>query len=327
MYEAGKVAASCQALVCDRHLLYTWMMVTIVDVSPRDGLQNEATLLPTATKVALIEQLIAAGVRRIEATSFVHPKLVPQMADAEAVMAAVPRRGDVSYIGLVLNRRGLERALAAGVDEVNAVVVASDTFNRRNQGIGTDQSLQDWAAIAVAARDAGVRASITIAAAFGCPFEGEVPVARVAEVARQALDAGPDELAIADTIGVGVPRQVHQLGRAIRAIDRQVPLRIHLHNTRNTGYANAVAAVDAGFATLDASVGGIGGCPFAPNATGNIATEDLTYLLERQGEVTGLDLDGLRSAGSWIAEQLGSPAPALLGRAGGFPDAGTDLGS
>jgi hydroxymethylglutaryl-CoA lyase len=301
-------------------------MVTIVDVSPRDGLQNEATLLGTGTKVALIERLIASGVRRIEATSFVHPKRVPQMADAEAVMAAVPRRDDVSYIGLVLNRRGLDRALAAGVDEVNAVVVASDTFNRRNQGVGTEESLDDWAAIADAAHAAGVRASLTIAAAFGCPFEGEVPAERVIDIAGRALQAGPDELAIADTIGVGVPRQVHELAAGILPIAAAVPLRIHLHNTRNTGYANAVAAVDAGFATLDASVGGIGGCPFAPNATGNIATEDLTSLLERQGEPTGLDLDRLREAGSWIARQLGSPAPALLGRAGGFPDAGPDVG-
>jgi hydroxymethylglutaryl-CoA lyase len=290
-------------------------MVTIVDVSPRDGLQNEATLLGTGTKVALIERLIASGVRRIEATSFVHPKRVPQMADAEAVMAAVPRRDDVSYIGLVLNRRGLDRALAAGVDEVNAVVVASDTFNRRNQGVGTEESLDDWAAIADAAHAAGVRASLTIAAAFGCPFEGEVPAERVIDIAGRALQAGPDELAIADTIGVGVPRQVHELAAGILPIAAAVPLRIHLHNTRNTGYANAVAAVD-----------GIGGCPFAPNATGNIATEDLTYLLERQGEPTGLDLDRLREAGSWIARQLGSPAPALLGRAGGFPDAGPDVG-
>jgi hydroxymethylglutaryl-CoA lyase len=302
-------------------------MVTIVDVSPRDGLQNEATLLDTATKVALIERLIAAGVRRIEATSFVHPQRVPQMADAEAVMAAVPRRDDVSYIGLVLNRRGLDRALVAGVDEVNAVVVASDTFNRRNQGVSTEESLAAWAAIAGLAHAAGVRASLTIAAAFGCPFEGEVPAERVIDLAARAMQAGPDELAIADTIGVGVPRQVHELAAGILPLAGDVPLRIHLHNTRNTGYANAVAAVDAGFATLDASVGGIGGCPFAPNATGNIATEDLTYLLERQGEPTGLDLDALREAGGFIARQLGSPAPALLGRAGGFPDPGPDVAS
>lgn len=294
-------------------------MVTVVDVSPRDGLQNEATLLATAAKVELIGRLIAAGVTRIEATSFVHPERVPQMADAEAVMAAVPRREDVSYIGLVLNRRGLDRALEAGVDEVNAVVVASDTFNRRNQGVGSEQSLADWAAIARDAHAAGVRASVTIAAAFGCPFEGEVPAERVFAIAARALEAGPDELAIADTIGVGVPRQVRTLSEGLHARRGGVPLRIHLHNTRNTGYANAVAAIDAGFATLDASVGGIGGCPFAPAATGNIATEDLTYLLDRQGVPTGLDLDGLRDTGTWIAEQLGHQAPALLGRAGGFP--------
>jgi hydroxymethylglutaryl-CoA lyase len=294
-------------------------MIAIVDVSPRDGLQNEAALLDTATKVALIERLIDAGVTRIEATSFVHPGRVPQMADAEAVMAAVPHRDEVSYIGLVLNRRGLERALAAGVDEVNAVVVASDTFNRRNQGVSTDESLAEWAAIAHAAHAADVRASITIAAAFGCPFEGEVAPERVLEIAALALEAGPDEVAVADTIGVGVPRQVHTLAQGLHEVRGEVPLRIHLHNTRNTGYANAVAAVDAGFATLDASVGGIGGCPFAPAATGNIATEDLTYLLDRQGVQTGLDLRLLSATGTWIAEQLGHQAPALLGRAGGFP--------
>jgi hydroxymethylglutaryl-CoA lyase len=302
--------------------VYTNLMVTIVDVSPRDGLQNEDTLLDTATKLALIERLVAAGVKRIEATSFVHPDRVPQMADAEAVMAGVPRHEGVSYIGLVLNRRGLERALAAEVDEVNAVVVASDTFNRRNQGVSTERSLEDWTAIAADAHAAGIRASVTIAAAFGCPFEGEVPASRVLEIAGAALEAGPDELAVADTIGVGVPRQVHTLAEGLHAHRGEVPLRIHLHNTRNTGYANAVAAVDAGFATLDASVGGIGGCPFAPAATGNIATEDLTYLLDRQGVPTGLDLSRLSAAGTWIAEQLGHDAPALLGRAGPFPPAG-----
>jgi hydroxymethylglutaryl-CoA lyase len=302
-------------------------MVAIVDVSPRDGLQNEATLLDTSTKVRLIERLIAAGLRRIEATSFVHPRRVPQMADAEAVMASVPRRDDVSYIGLVLNRRGLDRALAAGVDEVNAVVVASDTFNRRNQGVGTEESLRAWDAIADAAHAAGIRASVTIAAAFGCPFEGEVPTERVVDIADRLLQAAPDELAIADTIGVGVPRQVHELATGILPLAADVPLRIHLHNTRNTGYANAVAAVDAGFQTLDASVGGIGGCPFAPDATGNIATEDLTYLLDRQGVATGLDLDLLGSIGTWIAAQLGHPAPALLGRAGGFPEVGAAPGN
>lgn len=312
-------AASVKSLARFSNILYTSRMITVVDVSPRDGLQNESTLLAADVKVALVERLIAAGVRRIEATSFVHPERVPQMADAEAVMAAVPRRDDVAYIGLVLNRRGLERALSAGVDEVNAVVVASDTFNRKNQGVGTSESLSDWAVIAADAHAAGVRASVTIAAAFGCPFEGEVPADEVLAIAAGAMEAGPDELAIADTIGVGVPRQVHALAEGLHALRGEVPLRIHLHNTRNTGYANAVAAVDAGFATLDASVGGIGGCPFAPAATGNIATEDLTYLLDRQGVSTGLDLESLSATGRWIASHLGREAPALLGRAGGFP--------
>jgi hydroxymethylglutaryl-CoA lyase len=294
-------------------------MVTLLDVSPRDGLQNEPTIVSTAVKVALIERLVAAGVRRIEAVSFVHPERVPQMADAEAVMAAVPRREAVSYTGLVLNRRGLERALAAEVDEVNAVVVATDTFNERNQGVPTARSLADWAAMAGEARLAGVRRTVTIAAAFGCPFEGEVPVARVVEVAHEALDADPDELAIADTIGVGVPRQVHELAGALHPIVGDIPLRIHLHNTRNTGYANAIAAVEAGFSVLDASVGGIGGCPFAPAATGNIASEDLAYLLEREGHDLGMDQQLLAAAGTWIGEQLGVRVPALLGRAGPFP--------
>jgi hydroxymethylglutaryl-CoA lyase len=302
--------------------MYTNRMLTIVDVSPRDGLQNEATLLDTATKLALIERLVATGVTRIEATSFVHPERVPQMADAEAVMAGVPRRDDVSYIGLVLNRRGLDRALAAEVDEVNAVVVASDTFNRRNQGVSTERSLEDWAVIASDAHAAGVRASITIAAAFGCPFEGEVPARRVLDLASAALEAEPDELAIADTIGVGVPRQVHELAAALHPIVWDIPLRIHLHNTRNTGYANAIAAVEAGFSVLDASVGGIGGCPFAPAATGNIASEDLTYLLDREGHGVGVDQQLLAAAGTWIGEQLGVRVPALLGRAGAFPPRG-----
>jgi hydroxymethylglutaryl-CoA lyase len=294
-------------------------MVEIIEVAPRDGLQNEDVLLDTGAKVALIERALDAGVRRIEATSFVHPGKVPQMADAEAVMAAVPRDRGASYIGLVLNRRGLDRALAAEVDEVNAVVVASDTFNRRNQGVGTDESLAAWADIAAGARAAGVRASVTIAAAFGCPFEGEVPTRRVLEVSAQALEADPDELALADTIGVGVPRQVAELLQGVRDLDAAVPLRLHLHNTRNTGYANAVAAVDAGVDALDASLGGIGGCPFAPEATGNIATEDLHYLLERSGLPTGLDAEVLHDGARWLGDQLGHQVPGQLSRAGTFP--------
>jgi hydroxymethylglutaryl-CoA lyase len=290
--------------------------VEIVEVGPRDGLQNQDVLLSTAAKLELVERAIAAGLRRIEATSFVHPVKVPQMADAEAVMAGVRRVDDVRYIGLVLNRR-----VVAGVDEMNAVVVASDTFGGRNQGVTSAQSVEVWHEIAAVAQAAGVPASVTVAVAFGCPFEGEVPAARVAEIIRRAAEAGPAEIVMADTIGVGVPTQVVELVDAATAAAPGVPLRFHFHNTRNTGYANAIAAVQAGVRTLDASIGGIGGCPFAPDATGNIATEDLVYALERMGVRTGVDLDAAARAGTWVAEQLRIDPPALLGRAGAFPPA------
>jgi hydroxymethylglutaryl-CoA lyase len=302
--------------------------VEIVEVGPRDGLQNEATVLPTETKVELIRRAITAGVRRIEAVSFVHPRLVPQMADAEAVMDAVrdpqfldgvAHRGDVRFIGLVLNPRGLDRALAAGVDEVNVVVAASDGFARRNQTADRDELVRTAATIAEAARAAGVASSVVVSTAFGCPFDGEVAEQSVLDVVCALLDAGYREVAVADTIGVGVPAQVRDLIGAIRALDPQVRVRAHFHNTRNTGYANALAAVEAGADVLDASIGGIGGCPFAPAATGNIATEDLQYLLQRSGYETGLDLEGLAATGIWVAERLGRQAPALLGRAGAFP--------
>ncbi len=297
--------------------------VQIVEVSPRDGLQNEATILPTAAKVHLVERAIAAGARRIEATSFVNPARVPQMADADDVMAAVPRRDDVSYIGLALNDRGVRRALDAGCDEVNYVVVASDTFNQRNQGAPTFDSLATFEQLAATIHTAGRRASITIAASFGCPFEGEVEVARVAEIAERAVAAGADEVALADTIGVAVPADVTRRVEAVRAVVGDVPLRIHLHDTRHTGIANAWAAVEAGVHVLDASIGGIGGCPFAPAATGNIATEDLVYLLDRSGVAHGLDLAELTATVPWIEEQLGKPAAGMLARAGGFPDPAT----
>ncbi|MFG1948533.1 hydroxymethylglutaryl-CoA lyase [Nonomuraea sp. NPDC048826] len=294
--------------------------VDVVEVGPRDGLQNEPTVLGTSTKVAYIERLIRAGARRIEAVSFVHPRRVPQMADAEAVMAAVPRDAGVSYIGLVLNRRGLDRALAAGVDEVNYVVITTETFSRRNQGMGVEASLAAWHDIAAAARAAGVRVSLTVSAAFGCPFEGEVPSERVREIVERSLATPADELALADTIGVGVPRQVRDLADLVARTAPGTPLRMHFHNTRNTGYANALAAVESGVRVLDASAGGIGGCPFAPAATGNIATEDLIYALHRSGVRTGLDLDATAAAGTWICERLGkSEPPAMLGRAGSFP--------
>lgn len=295
------------------------MSITVCEVGPRDGLQNEKTLLSADAKVELIRRSVAAGVRRIEATAFVHPKRVPQMADAEEVMARVPRGGGVAYIGLVLNARGFERAARAGVDEVNMVVLATDAFSERNQGMTVEASLRAWEGIAAAAHAAGIPPSLTISAAFGCPFEGEVGVDRVRAIARRALEAGPAEIALADTIGVGVPTQVAELVAAVRDLAPDIPLRCHFHNTRNTGYANAVAAVDAGVRTLDSSAGGIGGCPFAPAATGNIATEDLVYLLERMGVPTGVDLAAAAGTGRWIGGQLGIGVPALLGRAGPFP--------
>src|SRR4051794_3093027 len=302
----------------------------IVEVGPRDGLQNEKTVLATEAKAELIRRALAAGLRRIEVASFVHPRLVPQMADAEAVVAAVTADGflpdgidrkDVTYIGLVLNERGLDRALAAGVDEINVVVAASETFSRRNQNAGVAAMLDAADAIAARAAEAGVGRSLVISTAFGCPFEGEVPPDAVLTIADRALRAGYGEVAVADTIGVGVPRQVNELVIGIRGLrgGDAVRLRAHFHNTRNTGYANALAAAENGVAALDASLGGIGGCPFAPNATGNVATEDLDYLLTRSGWTTGLRPDELAATGTWIAAQLSITPPALLGRAGPFP--------
>lgn len=297
--------------------------VQIVEVSPRDGLQNEAVLLPTAAKVELITRAIAAGARRLEVTSFVNPKRVPQMADAEAVMAALPRRPDVSYIGLALNARGFERAVKVGVTEVNYVLVATDTFSIRNNGAPTAATLDGWAEVAREAHGAGIPCSITIGAAFGCPFEGEVPVTRVVEIARRAAQHGPVEIALADTIGVGVPTDVTArfgaLAAALKNEGQDIRLRAHFHNTRNTGMANAVAAVQAGVHVLDASIGGIGGCPFATAATGNIPTEDLAWMLHRMGHGTGLDLDALIATARFLEENLGKQVPALLGRAGIFP--------
>ncbi len=294
--------------------------VEIVEVGPRDGLQSEPGVMPTAAKIEFIERLIAAGLRRLEVASFVNPKRVPQMADAEQVLAGLAKRPDVHYVGLVLNRKGFDRALAAGCTEVGMAVVASDTFNRRNQGVSTDESIAAWLDIAKAAHSAGIRAQVTVSAAFGCPFEGEMPVARVVEVACRCAEAGPFEIALADTIGVGVPAQVTELVSAVRAvIPGATRLRAHFHNTRNTGLANAWAAVQAGVTTLDASAGGIGGCPFAPAATGNIPTEDLVYMLRRSGIETGIDLDALIATGKWLQETLGRPVPGMLVKAGNFP--------
>ena len=293
--------------------------VEIVEVGPRDGLQNEPTVLSTADKVAFIGRAIAAGIRRIEVASFVNPKKVPQMADAEAVLEALPRRSDVTYIGLVLNRRGFDRAIASGCSEIGMVVAASDTFNRRNQGTSTEESIAAWLDIAAAARAAGVPAQVTISTSFGCPFEGDIPAARVVEITRQLAAGAPREIALADTIGAGVPTQVTDLIGRVRAALPAMPLRCHFHNTRNTGIANAYAAVEAGVRILDASIGGIGGCPFAPAATGNIPTEDLLFMLERMGVETGLDLEALIETGRWVGDRLGRPVPGMLAKAGSFP--------
>jgi hydroxymethylglutaryl-CoA lyase len=293
--------------------------VQIIEVGPRDGLQNESTVLSTATKVEFINRAIAAGIRRIEVASFVNPKRVPQMADAEAVVAALPRRSDVSYIGLVLNRRGFERAQAAGCNEISMAVVASDTFSKRNQGASMSEAVAAWRDIAAAAHAAGILPQVTLSAAFGCPFEGDVPVERVIDLARQVADGQPIEIAIADTIGAGVPSQVNELVTRLRAELPGMPLRCHFHNTRNTGLANAYAAVAAGVGALDASIGGIGGCPFAPAATGNIPTEDLLYMLTRMGIATGVELDPLLATSRWLQEQLGRNVPGMLVKAGSFP--------
>ncbi|MCB1624403.1 MAG: hydroxymethylglutaryl-CoA lyase [Pseudomonadales bacterium] len=293
--------------------------VEIVEVGPRDGLQSEPGVMPTAGKVEFINRLIAAGLRRIEVTSFVHPKKVPQMADAEEVLAQVERRPDVFYVGLVLNRRGFDRAQAAGCNEIGMAVVASDTFNRRNQGVGTDDSIAAWLEIASAARAANIRPQVTVSAAFGCPFEGEIPVERVIEVVKRVAEGQPHEIALADTIGVGVPAQVTELIGRVREAVPGMRIRCHFHNTRNTGIANAYAAIAAGVDALDASTGGIGGCPFAPAATGNIPTEDLVYMLQRMRISTGVDLDALIATGEWLQGVLGRPVPGMLIKAGTFP--------
>ena len=295
-------------------------VVEIVEVAPRDGLQNDPAVLTTEQKVELIERCVAAGARRIEAASFVNPARVPQMADAEAVLAALSPRHHATWIGLVLNERGMQRAAATSVGEVNVVVVCTDTFSERNSGMSTADAVAMASRVAKLARDAGRSMTVTLAAAFGCPFEGEVPVGRVTDLAAELGALDVDEVAVADTIGVAVPADVERRASAVRAVlPAGVRLRAHFHNTRNTGYANALAAQAAGVEVLDASLGGIGGCPFAPRATGNIATEDLVYALERSGIDTGMDLDALMRSAEWLGGVLERPVPGLLSRAGAFP--------
>jgi hydroxymethylglutaryl-CoA lyase len=293
--------------------------IEIVEVGPRDGLQNESVLFSAAQKLELIRRSLDAGVRRIEAASFVNPKLVPQMADAEAVSAGLIRRDDVIYIGLVLNKRGALRAMEAGMDELGAVCAASDGFAMRNQGQTSDESLAMCCEVVRLGREAGLRAQITISTAFGCPFDGEVDPRRVVEMAKVAAAAGPVEVAIADTIGVASPRDVANLVTNVRAAIAPLPVRVHFHNTRNTGLANVWAAVTAGAKTVDASLGGLGGCPFAPRATGNVPTEDVVYMLERSGFRTGLDLDRLIESAAWLSQNMGRELPGMVSKAGNFP--------
>lgn len=295
--------------------------VEIIDVGPRDGLQNEPEILDVATKVEFIRRLADAGIRRMEAVSFVNPKRVPQMAEAEEVLAALPPDDGVTYIGLVLNRRGLDRALAAGCREVNYALVASDVFSQKNQGTTIEQAVDVYEEIAAEAKAANVRCSLTISTAFGCPFQGEVPPERVIGLVERCAGDDTFEIALADTIGCAVPSQVSDLFGAVMQIAPSARFRAHFHNTRNTGLANCYAAVEAGVQSIDASAGGIGGCPFAPKATGNVPTEDLVYMLNRMGIETGVDIDRLIAAGNWIGEQLGHAIPAMIGKAGVFPPA------
>jgi len=285
--------------------------VTICDVGPRDGLQNEADALDPAVRAELVNRLAATGLRRIEAVSFVNPERVPQMAGAEEVVAAIDRRDGVAYAGLVLNEKGYSRFVATGLDRLHFTLAATETFNQRNANASVEESVGTLARIQT---DRPV--SVSISVSFGCPFEGEVEVGEVLSLAQRVIDAGAQEVIFADTIGVAVPRQVRALMNEAAKLAR--PFGGHFHNTRNTGFANAYAALDAGASILDASVGGLGGCPFAPRATGNIATEDLVYLLEGEGVETGIDLDALISVSEWLEGVLGRPLPGQVYRAGGF---------
>ena len=292
------------------------MNVIICDVGPRDGLQNEDTTLSPTVRAELCDRLATAGVPRVEAVSFVNPKRVPQMAGAEEVMAAIDRRDGTVYAGLVLNERGYERALAAGVDEVHYAFPVTDEFARRNQNTTVEGALETSDVLVNRAANDAIRITVTLSVAFGCPFEGAVDPDRVLEIARRVAATGPDEIVLADTIGVGVPSQVETLVRGTAALGATVGC--HFHNTRNTGFANAVAAINAGATVLDASLGGTGGCPFAPRATGNIATEDLVYLLHGMGHETGIDLDALIGHAVWLGERLGKELPGQLHKAGTF---------
>jgi (R)-citramalyl-CoA lyase len=294
--------------------------MVVREVGPRDGLQNEEEILPPETRAELVDRFAAAGLKRIEAASFVNPERVPQMAGAEEVVSALDRRDGVAYSGLALNERGYERLRETGLDEVSFAVGATESFSERNAGVSVEAALEDAERIVKRAKEDGRRASLTISVAFGCPFEGVVDPQRVLAIAERLSATAADELVLADTIGVGTPTNVWALVEQVAAFGK--PVGGHFHNTRNTGYANAYAAVGAGASLLDASVGGLGGCPFAPKATGNIATEDLVYMLEGEGVETGVDLDAVIAISQWLEELLGRQLEGYLYRAGRFPPGG-----
>ena len=299
--------------------------VSILEVSPRDGLQNEPEIVSTADKVALVERAIDYGARRIEVASFVNPRRVPQMADGADVIAALPDDKRVTYIGLCLNERGVERAIETraggrrGIDEAGCVIVATDGFGIANQGQTVPEGIAANRAMIALAKNAGLRAQVTISASFGCPFEGDVPQARVLDIAEAMADAGAEEIAFADTIGVAVPSQVGEMvERAFERLGDGFPMRVHLHDTRGLAPANAWAAYQAGCRVFDSALGGLGGCPFAPGATGNVATEELAYMFARSGIEAGIDLDKAIAANAWFAGVMGRALPSRVGKAGDF---------
>ena len=293
----------------------------LVEVSPRDGLQNEPDIVSTENKLELINRIVGAGFKRLEAASFVNPKKVPQMADGDAVFAGLPRRNDVTFIALALNVRGVERAIANGAKEINYVFCASDGFSIRNNGGTVEETFRVWPEVAEKAKAGGARLSATISTAFGCPFDGEVSIDRVVAVAEMCAQQDIFELALADTIGVASPKDVHERFRAIKDVASGLQLRAHFHNTRNTALANAVAAVEEGVRVLDGSLAGIGGCPFAPGAAGNVPTEDLLYMFNRMGFDTGVDLDAAIETAHFIGGVLGRKTPGMVSRAPKWPSA------
>ena len=289
--------------------------VRIVEVGPRDGLQNESAMVDTADKIALVDRLSATGLRSIEATSFVSPKWVPQLADAAEVMAGIRRRAGVSYPVLVPNGQGYDRARAAGADEVAVFTAASEEFNRRNTNASIDESIERFAPVLARARVEGVRVRGYVSTVLGCPYQGDVPLADVVRVARRLHDQGCYEVSLGDTIGVGTPLKARRMLQAVAAEVPMAALAVHFHDTYGQALANVAACIEAGVRVADAAVAGTGGCPYARGASGNLASEDLVYMLQGMGIETGIDLDALAETGRWLAARLGRPTGSKVGRA------------